>query len=68
MTKNMGGVDRIVRGIAGVAILWLGLSRHAWWGWLGLIPLATAFTSWCPGYLPFGLSTRGKKTPQAPAS
>ncbi len=27
-------------------------------GLIGLIPLATAFVSWCPAYLPFGISTR----------
>jgi hypothetical protein len=63
MTKNMGGVDRAVRFVLGVAILGVGLSRGAWWGWLGLVPIATAAVSVCPAYLPFGLSTCRKKSP-----
>jgi hypothetical protein len=58
----MGAADRAVRAILGVAILGLGLGRGAWWGWLGLIPLGTALVGWCPGYVPFGLSTCRTKT------
>lgn len=65
MKRNMGGADRAIRAILGVVILALGLSRGAWWGWIGIIPLATALVSWCPAYLPFGLSTCRVKTPQA---
>lgn len=57
MVKNIGNVDRVFRVAVGAAILAIGLSRGAWWGWLGLIPLATAFVRWCPVYLPFGIST-----------
>jgi hypothetical protein len=57
MIKNVGGVDRILRIAVGAAILAIGLSGGAWWGWLGLIPLGTAFFQWCPTYLPFGIST-----------
>ena len=27
------------------------------WGWIGVVPLATGLTGWCPAYLPFGLNT-----------
>lgn len=63
MKKNMGGADRVVRAILGVAILGFGLSCGAWWGWIGIIPLFTAVVSWCPAYLPFGISTCRVKSP-----
>jgi len=58
MKKNMGSADRVIRGILGVAILAAGYYYNNWFGLIGLIPLATAFISWCPAYLPFGFSTR----------
>jgi hypothetical protein len=27
------------------------------WGWIGLVPLATALFRFCPAYLPFGFSS-----------
>jgi hypothetical protein len=58
MKTNMGGTDRVVRGVLGSGIIAAGVYFKSWWGAIGLIPLATAFVSWCPAYVPFGLSTR----------
>jgi len=58
MKRNMGSADRVIRGILGVAILAAGYYYKNWFGLIGLIPLATAFISWCPAYLPFRFSTR----------
>jgi hypothetical protein len=58
MQKNMGSADRVIRAILGVAILAAGYYYKSWFGLIGVIPLATAFISWCPAYLPFGISTR----------
>ena len=57
MKKNVGGIDRILRIAIGIGILAAGYSAHAWWGFIGLIPLATGLSSRCPAYLPLGLST-----------
>jgi hypothetical protein len=57
MKKNMGSADRVIRGILGVAILAAGYYYQSWFGLIGLVPLATAFVSCCPAYLPFGIST-----------
>jgi hypothetical protein len=57
MKKNMGTADRVIRGAIGIAILAAGYHYESWFGLVGLIPLATAFVSWCPAYLPFGIST-----------
>lgn len=57
MTKNMGSTDRIVRLIAGIALLGWGYATQNWLGAIGLIPVFTATTGWCPAYLPFGIKT-----------
>lgn len=57
MKKNVAGVDRILRGVIGVGlILWAFISGNAW-GYIGIIPLFTAIVSWCPAYVPFGISS-----------
>ena len=61
MTPNLGSADRIIRGLAGLAIIAAGVFYQSWWGAVGIIPLGTAFISWCPLYLPFGLSTLRRK-------
>ena len=68
MKRNMGAADRGIRAVLGLAIIGAGLYFKSWWGAIGLVPLLTAAISWCPAYLPFGLSThRGKDQPQARA-
>jgi len=64
MKVNMGGVDRLVRGLAGVALIAWALLGGPVWAWIGVLPLATAFIGWCPAYLPFGFSTRGSQKPK----
>ena len=39
MKPNVGGVDRVVRAVAGLAILGAGVYFKSWWGLVGLIPL-----------------------------
>ena len=58
MKSNMGGVDRILRGVVGVVIIAVGFYYNSWWGAVGLIPLLTALVSWCPMYVPFKLTTK----------
>lgn len=57
MTKNVGGVDRLLRVVVGLGIVAAGLFFKSWWGAVGLVPLLTAALGWCPAYLPFGIST-----------
>ena len=61
MTPNVGNTDRIVRIIAGVVIIAAGVYFKAWWGVIGIVPLATATIRWCPAYLPFGINTCKKE-------
>jgi hypothetical protein len=60
MNANVGGVDRILRIVAGVAILSLffvleGSARY--WALIGIVPILTGTFRFCPAYLPFGINT-----------
>jgi hypothetical protein len=57
MTINMGRTDRTIRIVLGLAVIAAGVYYKNWWGALGVIPLVTSIISWCPMYVPFGLST-----------
>jgi hypothetical protein len=58
MTRNVGSIDRAARAIVGIGLVSLVfVGPQTPWGWLGLIPLATAVVGWCPPYALFGLST-----------
>lgn len=58
MEKNVGSVDRVIRIILGlvlIALVFVGPQTP--WGWLGVIPLATAFVSFCPLYKLLGIKS-----------
>jgi len=61
MKINVGGLDRLIRILAGLALLGAGLWFRSAWGLLGLLPLLTGLVRVCPAYLPFGLSTCRRK-------
>ena len=61
MTGNVGGIDRVLRILVGLGLLSLVfVGPQTPWGWIGVVPLLTGLIGWCPAYLPFGWSTRGK--------
>jgi hypothetical protein len=58
MNINVGGMDRIARlTVGGILIALAATGQVGAWGWIGIVPLFTGLTRWCPAYLPFGLST-----------
>jgi hypothetical protein len=58
MKANVGGVDRILRIVLGVAlIVWAAVLGGPVWAWIGIVPLATGLIRFCPVYPIFGLST-----------
>ena len=54
---NVGNLDRIIRIMAGLAILVAGYYFKIWWGLVGLVLILTAIVRFCPAYLPFGLNS-----------
>ena len=67
MTKNVGGIDRVLRVIVGLFLLSLIFwGPHSYWGLIGLVPLLTAVVGWCPPYSLMGISTCKRKT-ESPA-
>jgi hypothetical protein len=57
MKPNVGGIDRILRALVGLALLGAGIYYQSWWGLVGLVPLSTAVFRFCPAYLPIKLNT-----------
>lgn len=57
MKINVGTPDRILRIVAGCAILGAGYYLKSWWGLFGLMPIFTGIFRFCPAYVPFGAST-----------
>ncbi len=58
MKQNVGGIDRILRLVVGIALIAWGVVTQNWWGAVGIIPLFTAVVSWCPFYPLLGISTK----------
>jgi len=58
MTANLGGIDHVLRVLVGVVLVALAVTGTIGaWGWIGLVPLATAALGWCPLYAALGFST-----------
>lgn len=58
MNANVGGIDKILRIVAGIVLLVLAaLGIGAPWTWIGIVPLVTGLLGWCPAYSIFGLRT-----------
>jgi hypothetical protein len=58
MIKNVGGIDRILRIVAGIVLIALAaFGVVGIWGFIGIVPLATGLIGWCPAYLPLGIKT-----------
>ena len=69
MKKNMGSIDKVIRILIAAAVIALYFTKVIS-GTLAIILLvlagifiATSFISFCPLYLPFGISTRKKEGP-----
>lgn len=58
MSANVGGIDRMLRVLAGVVLLALTLTGQIGvWGWIGVVPLVTGLFGFCPAYRLLGLNT-----------
>ncbi|HKJ83825.1 MAG TPA: DUF2892 domain-containing protein [Mariprofundaceae bacterium] len=62
MKPNVGSVDRIVRIVLGLGLISLVfVGPQTPWGWIGVVPLATALIGWCPAYTLFGINSCSAK-------
>jgi hypothetical protein len=57
MKINVGGIDKILRIVAGLALIAWALMGGPVWAWVGVVPLATGAIGWCPAYNLFGMNT-----------
>lgn len=58
MKLNVGGIDRILRIVAGLALIGLTLAGVIGaWGWIGVVPLLTGLFKFCPLYTVLGMNT-----------
>lgn len=57
MKCNVGGNERGVRILVGMAALSAGVYFKSWWGLAGLVPFATGIFGYCPLWTIFGIST-----------
>jgi hypothetical protein len=62
MSVNMGSADRIIRALVGIVLLALVfVGPQTPWGWIGIVPLATALVGTCPAYSLLGIKTCKKQ-------
>ncbi|MBK7326206.1 MAG: DUF2892 domain-containing protein [Propionivibrio sp.] len=58
MKANVGGIDRILRIVIGLALIGLAVTGTVGiWGWIGIVPLLTGLVRWCPVYPLLGISS-----------
>ena len=58
MKTNVGGIDRILRIVIGLVLIALAATGTVGvWGWIGVVPLATAALGFCPLYTVLGFNT-----------
>lgn len=61
MHPNVGTIDRIIRILAGLALIAWALMGGPAWAWIGVLPLATGLFKVCPAYKLLGINTCGLK-------
>ena len=58
MTRNEGQIDRFLRIVVGLVLLYLAITgQYTPWTWIGIVPLLTGLIGWCPAYALLGINT-----------
>lgn len=58
MKTNVGGIDKILRIVIGIALIAMAaLGVVGVWGWIGVVPLLTGLFGTCPAYTLLGMNT-----------
>ncbi|MBK0398458.1 DUF2892 domain-containing protein [Limibaculum sp. M0105] len=55
---NIGTTDRILRIVLGLLLIGMAIGGQIGpWGWIGIVPVLTAFIRYCPAYAILGIRT-----------
>ena len=58
MPRNEGTIDRALRIIVGIVLLYLAITgQYTPWTWIGVVPLLTGLVGFCPLYRLLGMNT-----------
>lgn len=58
MKINVGTTDRVLRVVIGAVLIGLAATETiGWWGYIGVVPLATGLFRFCPAYGLLGMNT-----------
>lgn len=58
MRLNVGGIDRALRVIVGLALIAMAITGAVGvWGYIGIVPLLTGVFKFCPFYPIVGINT-----------
>ena len=58
MKNNVGGIDKILRIVAGAGLIdATAAGLLPVWGYIGIVPLATGLMGWCPAYTLIGMNS-----------
>ena len=57
MKTNVGGIDRILRMVVGLALVAWAIMGGPVWAWVGVVALGTGLMGFCPFYPIIGLNT-----------
>jgi hypothetical protein len=60
MKTNVGGIDKALRILVGLALIGWAFLGGPVWAWIGIVPLATGLVGFCPAYTILGLRTSKK--------
>lgn len=61
MKNNVGGIDRILRLVAGLALIFWALMGGPVWAWVGVVLALTSVIGFCPLYPVLGINTCSSK-------
>ena len=65
MKVNEGGIDRVIRVVAGLGLIALAATHVVGaWGYIGVVPLITGALGVCPAYSLLGMNTCPMKSRQ----
>jgi hypothetical protein len=62
MKANIGGIDKVLRLVVGVALIAWAVMGGPVWAWIGVVPVVTVLINFCPLYAVLGMNTCSTKS------